>query len=200
MSAPQELSSQLTISSGATTSLDIETLLNLYRPYLLKIANDTVSIRIQSKLAPSDLVQETFLRAAQTYDRFRGVSEQELKAWLTKILKRVTIDGCRAFRSQKREATRELLDTEGSDRQGALGLPGKERSPSSLMSANEDRQRIGEALGFLSDDHRRVVEMFFFDGLEFHEISEQLGRSSDAVRKLWGRAIQKLSVILNFHE
>src|SRR6516162_1982032 len=61
-------------------------LLELYRAYLTLLARLQISRRLQSKVDPADMVQETFLKAYRGFDQFRGTTEPELAAWLRQIL------------------------------------------------------------------------------------------------------------------
>ncbi len=61
-------------------------LLELYRSYLMLLARVQVGQSLQSKVDPSDLVQETYLQAQRHFGGFRGASEAELMGWLRKIM------------------------------------------------------------------------------------------------------------------
>src|SRR5262245_54559198 len=61
-------------------------LLEACRPYLLLIANEELDADLRAKIAPSDLVQETLLRAQQEFGRFKDDGEDRLLAWLRRIL------------------------------------------------------------------------------------------------------------------
>ena len=61
-------------------------LLELYRNYLRLVARSLISAALRVKLEPSDLVQETFLKAHREFAQFAGRSEPELVAWLRQIL------------------------------------------------------------------------------------------------------------------
>src|SRR5215510_1175110 len=61
-------------------------LLELYCHYLYLLARAEIGRRLQSRLDPSDLVQETFLAAHRDFARFRGTTEAELVAWLRQVL------------------------------------------------------------------------------------------------------------------
>src|SRR4051794_12098658 len=56
------------------------------RNYLLWIARREIDPDLQSKGGASDLVQETFMEARRDFASFRGDSEQELLAWLRRLL------------------------------------------------------------------------------------------------------------------
>src|SRR5260370_39201342 len=61
-------------------------LLDQYRNYLAMWARLQIGRRLQGKVDASDLVQETFLEAHRDFGQFRGSTEQELAAWLRRIL------------------------------------------------------------------------------------------------------------------
>jgi RNA polymerase sigma-70 factor (ECF subfamily) len=48
------------------------------------------------------------------------------------------------------------------------------------------------AISRLPEDYRQVIVWRQVEDLSFEAIAERLGRSLDATRKLWWRAIQKL--------
>ncbi len=78
-----------------------------FRPYLLFLARLTTDRRLQSKLDPSDLVQQTMLQAHGNFDQYRGTSDDELAAWLRQILANVVAERQRHFGRGKRDVSRE---------------------------------------------------------------------------------------------
>src|SRR6188768_1962245 len=56
-------------------------LLSQYRNYLLLLATTQIESRLQPRVSPSDIVQETMLKAHRHFAQFRGQSEKELLAW-----------------------------------------------------------------------------------------------------------------------
>src|SRR6478752_628985 len=61
-------------------------LLEECRHYLLLVANRELEADIKAKVGPSDLVQETLMEAHQAFDRFHGMNEANVLAWLRRIL------------------------------------------------------------------------------------------------------------------
>jgi RNA polymerase sigma-70 factor (ECF subfamily) len=53
-----------------------------YRKYLRLVARSRIGLAMRIKVDPSDLVQETFLKAHRDFAGFRGHGEDELVAWL----------------------------------------------------------------------------------------------------------------------
>src|SRR5262245_21859978 len=61
-------------------------LLSLYRNYLSLLANTQLERRLRPRVSPSDIVQETMLKAHRHFAQFKGRSEAEFLAWLRQIL------------------------------------------------------------------------------------------------------------------
>src|SRR2546430_10666182 len=81
--------------------------LNQYRGYLRALAQIELGRRLQSKIDPSDIVQQSLLEAQQDLAALRGKSEAELVAWLRMILTRNLLSAARDFGAQKRDIRRE---------------------------------------------------------------------------------------------
>src|SRR5689334_8248993 len=88
-------------------------LLEHYRKYLRLVARSKIGLAMRIKVDPSDLVQETFLKAHRDFAGFRGRGEDELVAWLRAILTRKIADQIkhhrRLGRDHKRQESLDLL-------------------------------------------------------------------------------------------
>ena len=65
--------------------------------------------------------------------------------------------------------------------------------PSDVAISAERRHALHRAVELLPERYRRVVRMRNFQLLTFQQIGDELQCSADAARKLWARAIEKLS-------
>jgi RNA polymerase sigma-70 factor (ECF subfamily) len=165
--------------------------LDLYRPYLLQVANGELDPQLHAKLGPSDIVQETFLEAQRVFERFRGDSAEELRAWLRAILLNKVGTHTRHYRATaKRQLGKEIGLGPAGDRQADLTdmVP----TPSSLAVQKERVLALAQAVQRLPENYRQIVSWRQAENLSFEEMASRLGRSVEAVRKLWWRAIQKL--------
>lgn len=179
---------------------EIGCLLDVYRDYLLSVAAKKLPDCLGAKVAPSDLVQDSMLEASQTLGAFRGSSEFELRAWLKSIVTRRAIDVYRRWRGfAKRDVSREMVLERASDRR-RYDHDAVNDSPCERAGTSELLINLRNALKFLSVEHREVIQLRTLQQLSFEEIGPKLGRSAEAARKLWARAIQSLTREFRSHE
>ena len=167
-------------------------LLEQYRDYLLLVANQELDSKVQAKVAASDLVQETLVRAHDRFELFSGDGGAELQGWLRKILLNQLADARKRFRRQKRNVAREIaLDGERSG-QAKVEPAADSLSPSGKVAQAEESHLVMLALDKLSGDQKNAIIWRNFERLSFAEIGNRLSRSEDAARKLWCRAIDRI--------
>jgi len=168
--------------------------LEAYRAYLLEIARSEIDKALLAKGGASDLVQETFLEASRTFPRFEGSSGAELRAWLRCLLRHHVAKHGRRFRqTRKRWVGREQslgTASESLDPVEALGADGP--TPSAVVAADEELSLLHQALERLPPDYRHVVQLRYKEGRSFEEIGLRMGRTANAARLLWLRAVERV--------
>lgn len=168
--------------------------------YLRWVAHRQFDNRLQNKLGESDVVQQSYLRAVERFDDFRGDNQQQLKAWLREILTNEVRQVRRSLRAEKRDWQRERPVNGHNDASGSTnGLIDQLPTPGTQALAKEQSAAVHAALERLSDDHRAVIELRNWQKLPFGEIAEQMGRTENAVTKLWFRALVRLQEELESH-
>src|SRR5262245_52222038 len=85
----------------------LDRLLESYRNYLRLVARTGLGAALRGKADPSDLVQETLLKAHRHFGQFQGATEPELVAWLRQILARSLADLARRYRASSRRLAQE---------------------------------------------------------------------------------------------
>lgn len=167
-------------------------LLEIYRNYLNVLARSTLGRARRGRFEPSDLVQETFLKAHREFARFLGKEEPELVAWLRQILIRTLADQAKRHEAQVRDVRREesleqMLERSSLDLQKVLA--DTVSSPSVRAAHREQAVLIADALARLPEDYREVFVLRQLEHVSVEEIAIRLGRSANAVRKLWTRSL-----------
>jgi RNA polymerase sigma-70 factor (ECF subfamily) len=192
MSTPAQAIDQLLTAARAGSRDALGEMLEGCREYLLHVAIQELAPGVRPKLGASDLVQETLFEAHRDFAQFRGRTEAELLGWLREILRNNLSNAVRRYlATAKRQSDREVsLDGRPTDDAAALVSPSP--SPSAEVAAEEERAAVLRALARLPDDQRRVILLRNFDGFSFDAIAAQMGRTADAVRQLWARAVCRL--------
>jgi RNA polymerase sigma-70 factor (ECF subfamily) len=174
-------------------------LLDGYRNYLRFMARSLIGRPLRVQLDASDLVQETFLKAHREFAQFAGSAEPELVAWLRTILVHTLANQVKRHRAQSRDLRRHqsleaLLDRSSLIVQQALAAPVS--SPSMRASKREQAVLLANALASLPADYREIFVLRNLEHIPVEDIATRMGRSSNAVRKLWGRALVALKKAL----
>ena len=178
----------------------LDRLLESYRNYLRLLARIGIDSSLRAKADPSDLVQETLIKAHQHFEQFQGQTEAELIAWLRRILTRNLADLVRRFkaggaRSVRREQS--MDDLFGATSRVMLDLVARNGHSASQSAQRRELSIIlADALAELAADHREVVVLRTLEGREWEEVARVMDRSPGAVRLLWARALKKLRPLI----
>lgn len=171
-----------------------------FRSYLHLLARLRLDRRLQGKLDPSDIVQQTLLEAHQARDQFRGHGQAQRAAWLRQILARNLANAVRDLTRAKRdvalECSLEAAVAESSARLEAW-LAAEQSSPSEQAERNEQTVRLAQALAALPEAQRDVLVLRHLEGWSLAAISEHLGRSPSAVAGLLHRGLTQLRAVLH---
>ena len=140
-----------------------------------------------------DLTQETFLRAFQSIDHFRG--EADLRTWIYRIAINQARNRWRWWRRRRREATVSIDAPEIGG--GRLGLVATLKSttakdPEQDTLANERERALKKALGTLKRVYREAVILRDIEGFAYEEIATTLDISVGTVKSRLARGRQEL--------
>lgn len=140
-------------------------------------------LRVVGSVAEAEeLTQEVFLRlwdSAASFDPARG----SLPAWLSVIARRMAIDRIRSKKFKARKQEVPLDEREPAETVGTFN------SPPAVSGAKR-------ALGTLSAEHQRLIEMAYFDGLSHSKIAERLGTPLGTVKTRLRQAVNELRGLL----
>jgi RNA polymerase sigma-70 factor (ECF subfamily) len=165
-------------------------LLEAARRYLLWIARQEMDPGVQSKAGPSDLVQETLLEAHRDFASFHGETEAEWLAWLRRLLFNNLSNFTRRYRdTAKRRLDQEVTLDSGSP---ADAVAASAPAPVQQIIAEEQGQLLARAIEHLPDDYREIIRLWYQEQHSFEEIGKLQGRTGNAIRMKWSRAIRQL--------
>ncbi len=164
--------------------------------YLMLLARIQIGRRLQGKIEPADLVQDTHLEAYRSFARFRGDTEKAFMAWLRQILAGQLAHLVRRyFGTQARDVNLEQALEQALEHSSHLldnSLVDPRTPPAEAVARREQTVLLADALSRLPDDYREVIVLRQLEGLSFQETSQRMERSVDSVQKLWVRALDRL--------
>lgn len=158
-------------------------------PQLARIAKSSIARRWQSKVGASDIVQDTFIEAAQTLPAFTGSTLGEFNQWLKAILINNLHDTRRKFVDAKMRAVgrERSLDPSSSH-----SLPGHHPSPFKVAAKREFDRELQTAINALADQDQQIITRRYRQKQTYAEIGEALGMNEDTVRKRSKRILSTL--------
>jgi RNA polymerase sigma-70 factor (ECF subfamily) len=125
---------------------------------------------VRSREDALDIVQETFTKAYQSLDRFKG--DSQFYTWVYRIAYNLCVD------HRRRESKQPLvsIDTDASGGERPLPLPDQthDDQPFERVRDAEIGQRVREAIAGLTPDHRAVILLREVERLSYEEISQVL--------------------------
>jgi RNA polymerase sigma-70 factor, ECF subfamily len=163
-----------------------------HRPWLRQLVEWRLDDRLNARLDPSDVVQETQLEAYRRLDDFLTREPMPFRLWLRKTLdERLAMLERRHLRASRRAVDRECSTGDEQswlvDRM-ASGGP----SPSQVFVRDEIAQRVREVIAELPELDREILLMRTFEALSYNEVAYLLGVDAATARKRHGRALLRL--------
>ena len=138
---------------------------------------------VQSHDDASDLLQNTFLKAWQSIENFRG--DAKLSTWLYKI----AINESITFLAQERRRQNISLDDQ------AVSLAAIIEADTNI-DGDRLAMRLRQAIASLPEKQRLVFNMKYYDDLKYEEISQILGTSVGALKASYHLAVKKIEQII----
>jgi RNA polymerase sigma-70 factor, ECF subfamily len=138
-----------------------------------------------------DLTQETFLRAFQSIDRFRG--EADLRTWIYRIAINQARNRWRWWRRRRRDTTVSLDAEHGSSGQTLMAtLAELSENPEQQTLAHERESALRSALQRVGRAYRETVILRDIEGFTYEEIATTLGINVGTVKSRLARGRQEL--------
>jgi RNA polymerase sigma-70 factor (ECF subfamily) len=138
-----------------------------------------------------DLTQETFLRAFQSINGFRG--EADLRTWIYRIAINQARNRWRWWRRRRRDSTLSLDSTDDTGHQAVIArLKSDSSDPERDALARERERMLSKALKELRRVYREAVILRDIEGFAYEEIAVTLDISVGTVKSRLARGRQEL--------
>jgi RNA polymerase sigma-70 factor (ECF subfamily) len=152
---------------------------------------------LQSVVGADDIVQSTYAQVFAKIDQYEHRDDGSFLAWLLAIAENRLRDAIRAQGRKKRGGDRVRVSTTPDDQQSGAAnlfdaLAGPGNTPSRSLARREGIRAVQVAVAGLPDEHRRAVELRYFEGYSLEETARLMDRSTGAVRGLLDRAKKKM--------
>lgn len=172
----------------------VEALVGRLGPRLLGLVRLRLGRSLRRRVESRDVVQEVLLKAWTGLDRFEGDGSSTLMGWLGRIAENEIRDLAAFHGRHRRDAKQEVALPE----REALGkdLRDRARSVTSRLVWSERAERLEQAFEELEEEPREVVVLRRFEELSYPEIGERLGKSADACRMMYARAMARVTARL----
>lgn len=129
-----------------------------------------------------DVAQKAFIKAYEKLGNFDG-RKARYSTWLYRIATNMALD---ILKSQKRRIPSDVEDAEGT---GALDA--------ALMRDETIRNVRTAVLNLMPPEHRRVIEAFYWEGMSYQAIADEMNVPINTVKSWMRRAKQQLRSTLS---
>lgn len=175
----------------------LEDLLAANLPAVRAFVRLRTSPAIRAQESMSDLVQSVCREVLENVDRIEHRSDAAFRGWLFTAALRKLVARDRAMHTQKRARQREVHGDAEASNAALFDAYATVTTPSAVVSAKEQVQRLEQAFEQLSEEHREVISLAKIAGLSHQEIAAQLQITEEASRQLLRRAMIRLTRILD---
>ena len=177
---------------------------SMLRSRLEKVVRFRLDYRLKGRVSESDILQETYVRAAQRLDSFLQKPSMPLFVWFRLETQQHLLDVYRKhFEASKRDVRKEISFTRpahgnAGDTSMALAahLVAQMTSVSQLIEKSAKIAALEDTLNEMSELDREVIALRHFEELSNIETAEVLGIEPSAASKRYLRALKRLREIL----
>lgn len=195
--------SELLKRAGAGDPRALGELFEQHRARLRKMVQIRLAKRLQGRVDPSDVLQETYIELSRSLSQYLQDPKLPFFLWLRFLAgKKLQAVHRHHLGTHMRDVRREVSLHAGALPQAsseslAAHLLGRLTSPSQVAMRAELRVRVQEALDSMSLLDREVLALRHFEQLNNSEAAQVLGLSEAAASNRFMRALKRLKAILS---
>ncbi len=166
----------------------LEALYGTVAPRLLALIRLRLGRTLRRQLDSRDVLQAVLLKSFEHLHQFEQSDSASLMSWLARIAENEIRDRADYQHRQRRDVRLEV-PIETAHAEVAVQV----RSALTQMVLDERAERLERAIESLADHYREVILLRSFEELSFREIGARLGKTEDACRMLYARAMAALT-------
>ena len=174
---------------------------------LRQIVRFRLDYRLGSRVADSDVLQESYVRAAARLEKYLQDPQFPFFVWLRMQVNQQVADVHRKhLGAGKRDARKEVRLGAQNQEAGqatsmalAAHLVAQMTSPSRIIQRHEEIQALEKSLNEMSELDREVIALRHFEELSSLETAQVLGIEPSAASKRYVRALKRLKEIMASH-
>jgi RNA polymerase sigma-70 factor (ECF subfamily) len=176
----------------------LQALFGRYYERVRRMVRLRLGAALRHRLDSGDILQETFLEALRTFDRFEMRDPGSFINWLARLAENRIRDAADYHRALKRAAGREVpLSPGDQSTEVDLGLKAGGLLPSESADDAEQVRRLETALERLSDEDRELILLRNYAGAAWETVAQLTGRPSpDAARVVHKQVILRLTQLM----
>ena len=142
---------------------------------------------LRSRLESGDLAQSAYHDALRALPSYESRGAGSFRRWLLGVLRNKVRRRLASLLARRRDARREVpLESSG-------GTTSPGESPLARLLDGEHRARLEASLSGLSERHRRVIHLRYFEDLPWRDVGARMGISEEAAQMLCHRALLELN-------
>jgi RNA polymerase sigma-70 factor (ECF subfamily) len=175
----------------------------LHRERLWRMVNFRLDRRLRGRVDPDDVLQESYLAAAQRIEHYKDFDSKSPFLWLRMVVSQTMIDVHRIhLGAQIRNADREIAIhgcsyTQTTSASLAVHLVGNLTSPSRAAVRGEMVEQVEQAIAEMDLIDQEVLALRHFEELTNIEVAEVLNTQQKAASIRYIRAVRRLKAILS---
>ncbi len=170
-----------------------EQVVRKYGGRLLAVARRIVTSEEDAR----DVVQDAFLNAFKSFDRFEG--NAKLSTWLHRIVVNAALMKLRTRKRKPEQSIESMLPSFLDDGHHEERFQSWEEPVDKLMERKENRELVRKQIDALPEGYRTVLVLRDIEGLDTEETANVLGLSVNATKIRLHRARQALRTLLAPH-
>ncbi|MEM7782176.1 MAG: sigma-70 family RNA polymerase sigma factor [Planctomycetota bacterium] len=181
----------------------LATYFSIIQDRLRRVCNFRLDYRLSGRISESDVIQETYVRAAKRIESFLEKEDMPFFVWLRLELSQKLHEIHRHhFGAEKRDIRKEIKFVEPTNESGntsvqlAAHIVAQLTSPSRLIERAEQITMLEHTLNEMAELDREVIALRHFEELSNTETASILGIETAAASKRYLRALQRLKQIM----